>query len=303
MTRLVARCQRLRKTISIRARRVTPAALRPALRSMLDFIDPLRVKWYRRRTGYRAPIAPRRLRARIGEPGIRRFIEHGRAAADAITAAAQAAGADLARAPAVLDFACGCGRVLQPLLHLRQGRTGLAGSDVDADAIGWLAGAVAGRADCRVNQFTPPLPFATGSFSAVYTLSSFTHLDGPTQDAWLAELERVLSPGGLALISVHGEHPYEVFRRGAQSGLSEALIRRLRRHRSLEEEGFIFEPYERRLGTESELPGIGTAYGLTFQHPRHVAQNWGKRFEIVDHAPLLIGGWQDLVILRRRPQG
>lgn len=35
--------------------------------------------------------------------------------------------------------------------------------------------------------------------------SVFTHLDEPRQDAWLGELQRVTSPGGLLVLSTDGE--------------------------------------------------------------------------------------------------
>lgn len=285
------------RALAIRLRQSIPSWLRPGLRRALDLIDPVVVQRYRRRSGAQGPIPPRRLRARIGEPDIERFLLHGHEAALAVANAAEQAGLPVRRAASVLDFGCGCGRVLLPLLELRGGLSGVAGCDVDRQAIAWLVGAARGRADCHVNEFLPPLPFAAAQFELVYSLSILTHLDEPTQDAWLAELERVLLPGGVALVSVHGEHPYEVFRRGAQSGASAQLVRRLRRHGALAAEGFVFEPYDAGRG---ELPGISGAYGLSFQHPDRVAERWARRFEIVDYHAGLLGGWQDVVVLRRR---
>lgn len=39
----------------------------------------------------------------------------------------------------------------------------------------------------------------------VYGFSVFTHLDERMQDMWLLELRRVLNPGGILLLTVHGE--------------------------------------------------------------------------------------------------
>ena len=56
----------------------------------------------------------------------------------------------------------------------------------------------------------------------VYSLALFTHLSEQTGRHWLAELVRVLRPGGLLLFTVHGERSageldavrFERFRRG-----------------------------------------------------------------------------------------
>jgi len=295
-----ARTHALRRSVGLRARRAVPDQLRPAIRAGLDAVDPLTVRAYRRRTGFAGPIPPRRLRARIGQPDVERFIAHGRRVAGELDAAASAAGVPLAEAQSVLDFGCGCGRVLLPLLEVADSGARLAGCDVDEQAIRWLAASTAGRADCRVNEFMPPLPFEDGRFSVLYTVSILTHLDEPTQDSWLAEFHRLLEPGGIALVSVHGPHPYEVFCRGDQQGTSAALLRRLGSHGSLAEEGFVFEAYDSTRGRAEELPGISGAYGLAFQSASRVAERWSQRFTVEAQLERAILDWQDLVVLRRR---
>ena len=57
----------------------------------------------------------------------------------------------------------------------------------------------------RVNPWLPPLPFADGAFDLVIVISVFTHLPRDSQDAWLAELERVTGPGTVVIATVHGD--------------------------------------------------------------------------------------------------
>jgi hypothetical protein len=51
----------------------------------------------------------------------------------------------------------------------------------------------------------PPLAYADKSFDLVYALSVFTHLNEQQQDAWRDEIRRILKPGGVWLLTTHGE--------------------------------------------------------------------------------------------------
>jgi SAM-dependent methyltransferase len=74
---------------------------------------------------------------------------------------------------------------------------------MNGDAIAWCRAKLPfGRFE--TNGLEPPLAFADESFDLVYALSVFTHLTVPLQQAWLRELRRVLRPGGLLLLTTHG---------------------------------------------------------------------------------------------------
>src|SRR6516162_4044971 len=89
----------------------------------------------------------------------------------------------------VLDFGCGCGRMLLWMEELNR-TCALHGTDVDADAIRWCAEHVP-YAEVKVNDADPPLGYPDGEFELVYGHSVFTHLDEQRQDAWLSELQRL----------------------------------------------------------------------------------------------------------------
>lgn len=123
------------------------------------------------------------------------FLRSGRAAYDAI-----AANVPLEEIDAVLDFGCGCGRVLR----YWQNHTGTAaGSDRDAGAVEWCRDHLP-FAEVDRNGLAPPLAYADESFDLVYALSVFTHLTEELQTAWRDELRRVLRPGGRLLLTTHG---------------------------------------------------------------------------------------------------
>lgn len=100
----------------------------------------------------------------------------------------------------VLDFGCGLGRTLRPLRELGP-RLHLTGFDIDPVMLEW-AGHLLHGAGVDLVGCTSDLP--DGSFDAVCAVSVFTHLDG-TADYWLAEIRRLLSPGGRALLTYHDE--------------------------------------------------------------------------------------------------
>ena len=143
------------------------------------------------------PLPPRRLMVRVAMTADAEwFLRSGRAAYDAI-----AAHVALEELSSVLDFGCGCGRVTRYFADF-DGDVG--GSDLSAPAIDWCRGNLP-FASFAVNGLAPPLAFADASFDLVYALSVFTHLSGDLQLAWRDEILRVLRPGGLFLLTTHGE--------------------------------------------------------------------------------------------------
>ena len=143
-------------------------------------------------------LPPAALRFRVSESlSVPAFLQVGERCSWLIEAAA-----DLNAARRVLDFGSGCGRTLRWLLKAGHSAE-FHGVDVDREAIKWCT-AHYPQARFAVSNPQPPLPFPDGHFDLVYCLSVFTHLNEAMQDAWIDELRRVLSPGGVLLMSVHG---------------------------------------------------------------------------------------------------
>lgn len=99
-----------------------------------------------------------------------------------------------------LDFGCGWGRIGRFFLRDFQSRD-MVGVDIDPDMVAFCAGAnLPGSFEAIANG--QPLPFADGSFRLITAYSVFTHLPPHLFRAWLAELMRVLAPGGLLVFTV-----------------------------------------------------------------------------------------------------
>jgi SAM-dependent methyltransferase len=301
MRRLLAQ---LRSRIA--ARRVAPAAAWAVrrLRELIELIPargPLRLE-SGGMTGRSGPgvgdalgVPPRRLRARAGVPGVREYREGGPRAAGELAAAMTAAGRDLTRATAILDFGCGAGRVL-PHIAAQARSARASGCDVDAAAIAWAA-EHRPAATWTVSSFEPPLPYAAGSFDLVYSVSVFSHLGRGLQERWLAEIGRVLTPGGTALLSIHGPSAFDAFRTGVArtSWCSPDVFRR----EPLRSGDFVFAPYVRSPWTNGDLPGVGREYGLAFHGHDFVRRLFAPHFVVAAIVPRAVTGWQDVVVAVR----
>ncbi len=185
----------------------------------------------------------------------------------------------------ILDFGCGCGRVLRYMAGIAPVST-IHGSDIDREAIAWCEGefrgdVARGRLAFAVNGDHPPAPFAPDSFDLVYGISVFTHLPEDLQLLWLGELRRVTRPGGLAVLTTQGG---ALIRRHLDAGQA----------RRFDETGFHYFPY----GSTQGLPEY---YQSAWHDGAYVDRVWTRFFEIVGRTPGGIAGHQDLVLCRRRP--
>jgi SAM-dependent methyltransferase len=133
------------------------------------------------------------------------FVRSGRLAAQSMNDILHKNGLSLTEFPSILDFGCGAGRVLR---HWKD-MTGpsLCGADYNSRLIEWSKENLP-FVDFQVNAMLGNLDFGDETIDFVYALSVFTHLNEPQQIFWIAELCRILKPGGYLLITVHGQSYY-----------------------------------------------------------------------------------------------
>jgi SAM-dependent methyltransferase len=152
------------------------------------------------------PVPPAHLIVRVaGTPNAAWFLDCGRLAAQSIRDALARAGTQIDSMGSILDFGCGCGRVIRNWAGLE---ASVAGSDLSGGAIDWCRENLP-FARFETNGLSPPLSFDDTSFDLAYALSVLTHLPEAIQHDWMDELARIVRPGGFVLVSTHGERYLE----------------------------------------------------------------------------------------------
>jgi SAM-dependent methyltransferase len=159
------------------------------------------------------PVPPPHLIVRVaGTPDVSWFLESGRLAAQSIVDVLERAGTRIESLGTMLDFGCGCGRVVRQWAGFD---VSVCGSDLSGAAIDWCRANLP-YARFETNGLSPPLAFADGSFDFAYALSVLTHLPEAMQHEWMDELRRVVRPDGLVLVTTHGERYLERLHAGEQ---------------------------------------------------------------------------------------
>ena len=101
----------------------------------------------------------------------------------------------------IFELGCADGRMLRWLEPLAAD-VEIWGSDLDAHRILWCKQHLSPPFRFLTNTIVPHLPFEDRKFGFVFAGSVFSHIDD-LADAWLAELHRILRPGGILFITVH----------------------------------------------------------------------------------------------------
>src|SRR5271166_136221 len=152
--------------------------------------------------GLTGALPPEDLRVRVhGNADLSSFEAVGKVVADDIYGAIYPT-LKLSEHSHILDFGCGCGRVIR-YFHKLCGNVFFYGTDIDKEAISWCESHLSEIGKFFTNKESPPLEFDDGFFDFIYSISIFTHLPEDMQFAWLEELRRVAKPGGYLLLTTH----------------------------------------------------------------------------------------------------
>ncbi len=187
-------------------------------------------------------------------------------------------------ANAILDFGCGCGRVLRHLPRVWPNAR-LFGSDVDEELVSWSRRKLPGLAQWHTNEYLPPSKFGSESFDIIYAVSVFTHMNEKAQSAWLHEFQRILKRGGLLLLTVNELDQGEV------EGPWDYRDPR----------GMVYRYRRREVANRSWLRRKGDLpHYIDARHSEAYCRNvWGKHLEFRGFLGAALRGVQALVLLRK----
>jgi SAM-dependent methyltransferase len=144
----------------------------------------------------------------VGGGNIPQFLGTGAADLKSIKTLLNEAKFELKPGSRVLDWGCGCGRVARHW-ERHTGSIDLYGCDINAQLVNWCKENIPFGSFTR-SELIPPLPFPDNYFDVIYGISVFTHLLFETQYLWMAEIWRLLKPGGMAILTAQGPSMFPI---------------------------------------------------------------------------------------------
>ena len=135
-----------------------------------------------------------------------------------------------------------------------------------------------GSGPSRPRRSRPPPRPAGQAFDVILALSVLTHMRVDSQQAWMPEFDRLLKPGGLVILTLHGDA-------SVVAGLSKRQHRRYLRGEAVV------------VGGRSE----GTNFCRSYHPAQLVSKNLARPLEVIEFKPQGATGNppQDLWVLRR----
>ena len=104
----------------------------------------------------------------------------------------------------ILDWGCGPARIVRHLPTVIGNACFYYGTDYNPRTIQWCRDHIKG-VNFSQNRLSPRLEFNNEFFHVIYGISIFTHLSEPMHKAWMKELSRILSAGGILMLTTPGE--------------------------------------------------------------------------------------------------
>jgi len=211
--------------------------------------------------------------------------------ADMVEGALRGAGLTMPQGGTVLDFGASSGRVLRAIAAARPDLRCI-GCDPNEGAIAWAEEHLPG--EYFVSPTAPPLALDAASVDVAYAISIWSHFAaGPALD-WLAEMHRVIRPGGALVLTTHSWDTLGMgLRRDALSretitGAAEALMT----------DGHFFVDVFGEAGDWGVVdPGWGNAYMTLEWLMARTQGQWSARLLW----PGYLDANQDVIVLERSP--
>lgn len=197
----------------------------------------------------------------------------------------------------VLEFGSGSGRLAR-YLNMHDGVEAF-GVDANPLLVEWCQLNL-DRAVTQLAAGRQRLPFGDALFDLVYAMTLFTGAAQSRMRQCFDEITRVLAPGGLLLAVTFGQTALNTIRgsRSHQATFRMDAARAAELIEALPAAGRIHLPH----GADAAGAAADDERdGHSFIHPDYPAEHWNKdAFDVLQHIPGGLRGWQDIVVLRRK---
>lgn len=199
------------------------------------------------------------------------------------------AGIDSRHFKIILDFGCGCGRVLAGWEHALPAGATLLGCDINPRLVSFCSTNIP-FARTWVSSFLPPLEGITnGMIDFVYAASVFTHVDKSAAMMWAVEMKRIIKPGGILMMSYSGSYFEKLLGGLSSSGLAE-----------FKERGFYCHIHGRPEQTSPGSNDYATFMNSAFVKDLFEGFDPILLREGLSNGPTAFASYQDIAVLRRR---
>jgi len=204
-------------------------------------------------------------------------------------------GSPLGGGSVVLDLGCASGRALRHFACHEKGLE-LWGADINIRHVEWVRRFLDPSIKVLPATIVPHLPIEDNTCSLVYAFSVFTHID-ELELAWIAEIRRILTRGGVAYLTVHSDNTWRAIERARP--LYENLLA-MKEH--IAEYRVTPELFQGPMPTERIVFRWRTSaiYNVNVFHAiDYIKKSWGRFLDIVE---VVRDGhnYQDVVLLRKR---
>jgi len=224
------------------------------------------------------PPPPKHLQVRVSGSYSPEFLRSGFWNCQDLNRLLQKGGKQLTDFSTILDFGCGCGRVLRALHTIAPAAT-VHGAEIDPEAVDWLNTHYSTFGQFSVLPHLPPTPYPDNHFDFVYGISVFTHLPEDMQFLWLEELCRITKPLGYLILTTHGE----IFYKNLDGDAA----------KQMKSKGFYYVDL-------IHTPGLPDFYRTAYHAHAYIRRQWSKYFQVVDIEELGLTRFQDMTLLQKR---
>ncbi|CAI9403265.1 class I SAM-dependent methyltransferase [Nocardioides sp. T2.26MG-1] len=181
----------------------------------------------------------------------------------------------------ILDWGCGCGRLSR---HYQESGADITGIDIDPYNVAWCSENLhPGRFETV--DLMPPTSLPEDTFDVVFANSVLSHLTAEAMDAWLHEISRILRPGGLALLSYHGDFSLLGFASRTESFVRQVL-----------HDGFNSQLKANEVNDVISDPEY---YRHTFMTDEHAMSLFRSHFAVREQITGVVSRFQNLAVLSR----